>query len=582
MSFCENCGNEVSEVAKFCSNCGEKVNQIKEQIDQVDQLKIQYSTLPISNKIKEIETYNEEDLSAYLIDKSELDFLVASKSGIDGKLKYGFINRKGEWMIHPMFDEVLSFEPPFDKLENYSTLHKDIFTKAKLDDKWGFINQQGLWVIQPVYDYCFGFHGRDISSVKLNGKDGYINRRGEWLGEGSTFTMYDKNGYRLMKETGKWGFINQKSEWIIEPKFDKLENFDKKGYASAKYGGKYGSINLRGEWIIQPIFEKSINFFDGADNTPAKFNGLYGLIDRNGNWLINPKFDNPIYFGFSEFAIGELKEKYGLINIKGEWQIDPIFDSLEGKLHNFRDNLPIVKFYLAKSAGKSGIINVNGNWLIPLQLSEFEFGSNDNFKNYWDVKLDDKWGVFLANSNWVIEPIFDDRPQGYNEIDKACVGSCKGKFGYLGSHGSWIIKPKYDSLGNFYEDVDITDFEEDGCFGLINRNGKVVVDPEFDSISIWDFKDNNFARAANSDFNWGLINKKGEWILQPDFDDIDDIDENGMAKATVGNKYGWIDKNGWVIQPMFDKVWIDLQESDHVIRRDDVSPIKLRDGAGIR
>jgi len=552
MPFCENCGNKVSETAKFCSNCGTKVN-CNGLIPEIDKQSTNDPLLSVSNDSKKTKKYLEEDLSSYLIDRREMDFLKASKSSFDGKLKYGYINRKGEWVIQPNFDEVEDISGLIDyNFGKTSSLYKDIYTKAKLNDKWGFINIHGDWVIQPIYDLVTGFNGKYFSHVNLNGKIGYINRKGEWFGK----FVYDNNGYLLKKENDKWGFVNQKGEWIIKPEFKKLNEFDNKDFALAKQNGKWGFIDRNGYWIIQPEFEKLIEF--RLDNAIAQFSGKCGVINRKGEWVINPHFDE-------------------INNISYWWFGDtPI-------------NIDSFSYYHVKLAEKSGIIDNTGNWFVPLQLSEIEIDSNDNSK-YRNVKLNNKWGIISVSGGWAIKPEFglDDHPQYYNEIDKACVASQNGKFGYINSQGSWIIKPNYDGLGNFHEGDDITDFEEDECYGLINRNGKVVVDAEFGSIESSDFRHNNFARASDADWNWGLINKKGDWILQPEFDDIDFFDESGMAKAKIGDKYGWIDQNGWVIQPIFDDVWIDPNEGDNVTSRDNVtnsyneSPIKPKDGAGIR
>jgi serine/threonine-protein kinase len=51
--------------------------------------------------------------------------------------KKGFKNLNGEWIIQPMFDSLY----PFDE-QGYS--------KAELNDKWGFIDRKGNWIIQHL------------------------------------------------------------------------------------------------------------------------------------------------------------------------------------------------------------------------------------------------------------------------------------------------------------------------------------------------------------------------------------------------------------------------------------------------
>lgn len=58
-------------------------------------------------------------------------------------LKWGFINKKGNIVINPSFDDVSEFN--------------EGLAAAKVGDKWGFIDKNGAVVIKPEYDAVTDF-----------------------------------------------------------------------------------------------------------------------------------------------------------------------------------------------------------------------------------------------------------------------------------------------------------------------------------------------------------------------------------------------------------------------------------------
>ncbi|PGH40624.1 MAG: hypothetical protein CRN43_01930, partial [Candidatus Nephrothrix sp. EaCA] len=51
---------------------------------------------------------------------------------------------------------------------------------------------------------------------------------------------------------------------------------------------------------------------------------------------------------------------------------------------------------------------------------------------------------------------------------------------------------------------------------------------------------------------WGYIDKNGKRVIKPQFEDAWEFQE-GLARIQLGGKYGFIDKNGEiVIKPQFD------------------------------
>jgi len=128
---------------------------------------------------------------------------------------------------------------------------------AKLNSKWGFINKKGKWLIPPVFDAVADFFDDDdLCAAKFNGEWGFINRKGEWI----IFPQYealfcdwphllDNYGTVAVKYKGKWGWIDHEDNWIIKPIFDDVQGyFEENGLCPATFNGEKGTVNREGKW----------------------------------------------------------------------------------------------------------------------------------------------------------------------------------------------------------------------------------------------------------------------------------------------------------------------------------------------
>lgn len=86
----------------------------------------------------------------------------------NGISSYGWINRYGEWIISPLYEEANDFQ--------------EGFASVKKEGKWGFIKRKGTYLVSPKYDMAGNFKD-GFAKVELNGKVGYIDKRGKWYDE---------------------------------------------------------------------------------------------------------------------------------------------------------------------------------------------------------------------------------------------------------------------------------------------------------------------------------------------------------------------------------------------------------------
>jgi serine/threonine protein kinase len=323
----------------------------------------------------------------------ENQLLVIGKKNNEGKIKYGFINTKGNWIIQPKFDFIRDF-------------HQGL-AGALINEKWGFIDMKGNWVIKPKFynvDYFNDGIARayEETSIKDISKVGFINTEGNWIIKPEFWSLSDfNNGLALATDDDKEGLIDINGNWTITlPEFYWINDFYE-GLASAKLSqnGKYGFINIKGKWIIKPKFDDIGDFNNGLAR--AQLKGKCGFIDKKGNWIIRPEFDYIRDF-HEGLAVASLGEKSGFIDKKGDWLIPPNFDDIG----DFNNGLAV-----AYINGKCGFIDKKGNWVIKPKFNFLE-----NFSNSLALaRLNGNYGFIDFKGEWVVKPIFDY--QEYPNID---------------------------------------------------------------------------------------------------------------------------------------------------------------------
>lgn len=239
-----------------------------------------------------------------------------SKKNTTGK--FGFTDESGDWIIQPIYDEVIEFY----ELPN---------TFAKLKGKWGIIDQKGQ-TIQP-FEYS-KINNLDFGDTQLYSamKDKHFGLVSLTEAQQLTNFVYDNSFYfddglfyqlgvvAIVYKNNKAGLINTKGIEVIPCIYDKgkspftnLEDY----FYLVRQDGKVGLIDTVGRQII-PCRYDNIALSNSVDATfDVIKKGKYGLCDFHGNEVIAPIYDKPFYFE-GEYAIARLKGKYGIINLKGE------------------------------------------------------------------------------------------------------------------------------------------------------------------------------------------------------------------------------------------------------------------------
>lgn len=208
------------------------------------------------------------------------------------KTKFLCFDTEGKLILNTQYEELEDFS------ENGLALYKE-------NGKYGFINKKGETVIAPIYDAAWGFFG-DLAMVRLGdfdtGKWGFIDSTGKMVvsTEYENLGWFDENGLASAMKDQMFGYIDKTGKFVIDPIYDYAEKFSG-GYAAVMQGdldeGKWGYIDTQGNYLIEPKFQEACSFT--ADGYAVVMeNGLYGIIDRTGKEIVPCKYDSLGYFSY--------------------------------------------------------------------------------------------------------------------------------------------------------------------------------------------------------------------------------------------------------------------------------------------
>ena len=277
---------------------------------------------------------------------------------------------------------------------------------VRKDGKWGYLDASGAMVIEPQYDYVYSFSdgvagvctgtttltgGMDVGTVRFIDKAGQTV---EALGEWERVNAFS-NGFSRVRKDGKWVFIDREGNVVVEPAWDSGSNFIN-GYAYLRKDGLFTYADTTGRILSEPVFEEATPF-NRFGTAVVKQDGKYRMVDTELNTVADLSEYNYINWRFdTDFAMwmcysGKMMEEYGIPDYDNMGTYD-ILDAKGSKVASLNAgyNVTIIanqgiifdrpynhEVY-GEEAGNTGMIDFEGNTVIPFQYETIEYTGQDD------------------------------------------------------------------------------------------------------------------------------------------------------------------------------------------------------------
>ena len=234
--------------------------------------------------------------------------------------KYGYIDRKGEIIINPIYSCAYDFVLDYAVVEKFHEyellseaelkilyLKEDFDFEDSEDRKFGVIDKFGNEIIPFIFNEINIYELVNFDSLKIL-ITGCIEEN-NWgiVSIGSKIKIMDESTLR-----SKSFDINEEEKLLIE-----FENYLKHNqFENLKYfesNNKFGYKDRNNEIIVQPIYESGYYFKNGLCIVIK--NKKYGVINSKGEIIIDIKYE--YIWLFDEWAVAKRLNKYFYLDENG-------------------------------------------------------------------------------------------------------------------------------------------------------------------------------------------------------------------------------------------------------------------------
>lgn len=306
-------------------------------------------------------------------------------------------------------------------------------------------------------------------------------------------------------------------------------------------------------------------------------NNLWGYMDPQGRVVIPPQYLHAESFENGIAEITDINNKHGVIDSTGQMVIEPEYDQLYTL--RYSDTL-----FVAKKAGKLGIINSRGKIIAPFQI-DIIYNSWITGKTYCKIgkeyKLLDENGQLdyakynteedAKNTLYTLLP--DTNIYDYNDNRARIQINSIEQNGFMNKQKSWVIPLQYKRAENFSEGLAAVSPDGHNWFYIDTTGKKIIPGPYRQATSFIDG-----VACVNKD---SLINKKGELISVSEFQVVEYFPDYKIFRVEIVDfnfdGLGYISKEGKIIvnPRLYDEAGTPSEGLIPVCQYDEKSPDDL-------
>ncbi len=419
---------------------------------------------------------------------------------MEEKGKRYFVNIHGERVTEAIYDNDMSY--------NYENDNDWIYVKK--ENFYGTIDIQGNEILPCIYEAHWFYVHEDLMALKK----------------------------------GKWGLYSNRRGNILTHKYDGIKFLDTNNVC-VQHKGMWGVVNLHTKKECVPFNYTNLYVCPKVKLLEVSKQNNWGYIDYEGNTII-PLIHSEIRgFGNEKYAVlkHHKNENWYIYDIKGQrteiGKFDEVGDVVEEMIMVKKNNL-------------YGFINAQtGKLVIPCAYTDAT-RCQDGLIYVWkkgegNGYFIDKNGCIISNKELCLNRgVIDGYIYGYH-ANKYGTGH---RYGCIDSKGNTIIPFIYEATGRFDENSMMIPVKsvDNKKWGVVNRDNRIVIPFEYDNIYVGD----NLIKVEKDD-KWGVVDVQNNLKIPILYDEIiNDRQRNDYIRVRNGNKYAYIDKEGFVVIPFGD------------------------------
>lgn len=459
--------------------------------------------------------------------------------GATGSYKTKVLNENGE--------EILSEYSDVNTIEIKEIVSNIPYEKTvlqyKQNNKYGLIDFEGKQITKPEYDEIRNMPYREGEIiVKKDGKYGVISINGGQLldfkydvinGDNyySNDRQYELDGYIVgitKEDKTQYGYIDYNRQVVLDTVFDKIYRInnvedDDNIYLITEKDKKV-QLYKNNKLLLDNDYQ-SINYDEESKLLIVQKDNKYGVLDLEGKQIMNVEYDSLDIPG--QYIVASKDGLTKTYNLSGEEQSSSEYASIiNTENENYKitidqnNNYGVISsnnavlinnqysyiqylygdyFVAGGKEGKSGVINSNGEEILPLQY--------EVIKRIDDTEiLESINGDILELYNKDMQLIIQMKNGKLDETDDYIKIYSETDTGYVGKDG--VVK----SASELFPDNEIYADQQNGKWGFVDKAGNVVIDYQYEKAT--DLNSSGFA-GIKQDGKWGVINKNGEVIFKP-------------------------------------------------------------------
>lgn len=386
--------------------------------------------------------------------------------------KWGVIDENGKKMTEAIYDRIAwkVGDTPYKRIGNYS--YKTTYFEK--EGYGGILNDELKETVNFKDKYCFHERQREDRywfQEKNGSKWGVIN--GE-TGEIIVDPIYDKGdvfsgGFSYINKNEKVGLVDKNGKILFPPEYEFVyRNGLNEGVCVFKKGNEVFVIDRSSGNLL--FSKKDVNirkpYFRGKERTPGKKgdvlvffesgNSKFGVISKKGKVILPPeKYDNIELFEESNIYVYEINGKLGLV-LPNDEVIPAKYNRVRPPY--LRRSKKIENYIGFDKNGFWGIMDLSGKEILPAKYVSYEINEGEPYfslkklngemvlihkqtlkryeksfqekvtyaNNMTGIKINDFWGLIDAQSNQILEPIYDSISCSK---DNQCIVEKNGEIG---------------------------------------------------------------------------------------------------------------------------------------------------------